>query len=185
MITFMKRSHLLIVLWGFLLAALPLAAQPATPVPGPAPREIYVALAFGDPLFAPGAWQASAVEQEDRTTATWRSAEYGALGYVELLHFNGGYSTDELRAWFDDSWFAVTFKTYDRWEQTAACQYDEVLVHEFTLYIDGAPFLMRYWVMPITPTRVLAFHLVFPREHRGVLADYSLRFAPTAFACRP
>jgi hypothetical protein len=184
MIAFMKRLHLLPVLWGLLLVALPLAAQPVTPVPGPAPREIYVALAFGDPLFAPGEWQASAAELDDRTTATWRSAEYGALGYAELLHFNGGYTADELRRYFDDSWFEVTFKTYDRWEQTAACRYDEVLVREFALEIDDVPFVMRYWVMPVSPTRVLAFHLVFPQEYRRVLADYSLRFAPAAFECR-
>lgn len=183
MIAFMKRSYMLPVLFVLLLLAFPLAAQPADPTPAAPVREIYVALGFGDPVFEPEVWRASAAEQDDRTTAAWQSAEYGALGHAELLHFDGGYTPASLNAYFDADWFDVIFKDYDEWELTGHCTYDDVIVHEFALESDSARYLMRYWVQPITPTRVLAFHLVFPAASEGLLEAYSRLFAPLAYRC--
>lgn len=176
----MRRSHLLIVLLALLPLALPLEAQTAVTPPA---REIYTVLAFGDPVFEPAIWRASAAELDDRTTATWQAAEYGALGYAELLHFDGGYTPRGLAAYFNDAWFEVALKNYDRWQRTAQCTHETVIVHEFSLENDGAPFVMRYWVMPISPTRVLTFQLAFPERRARLLEDYSRLFAPIAFRC--
>ena len=179
MITFMRRSHLLLAHLSLLLV-LPLEAQTAMPAPA---REIYTVLAFGDPVFEPEVWRASAAELDDRTTATWQAGEYGALGYAELLHFDGGYTPRSLAAWFDDAWFEVTFKDYDHWQQTAECAHKSLIVHEFSLDHGGTRFAMRYWIMPVSPTRVLAFHLVFPQGRARLLENYSRLFTPAAYRC--
>jgi hypothetical protein len=185
MIAFMRRLHLLLVLFFALLLALPLAAQPSDPAADGLAREIYTALAFGDPVFEPELWLASAAELDDRTTATWQAADFGALGYAELLHFNGGYTPNSLRAYFDDVWFTEVFDTYDQWERTGQCVHDTVIVQEFALRNDGTSYKMRYWIMPIAPTRVLAFHLIFPAGRASLLEEYSRRFAPLAWRCTP
>ncbi|MBL8147396.1 MAG: hypothetical protein JNL34_13510 [Anaerolineae bacterium] len=173
------------LLLGFtlLLAAAPLAAQ--TPAPGTpqAPREIYIALGFGDPVFEPMVWQASASERDDRTTATWVSTTYGALGHAEYLHFTGGYEPENLSAFFDNEWFNVSFKDYDDWQRTTRCSFDGVALYEFQLDMGGQQYVMRYWIQPVTPTRILTMHLVFPVAQADLLDEYSQRFAPLAWKC--
>ena len=158
------------------------SAQTATPTPPPI-REIYLVLGLGDPVFEPEAWLASAAEREDRTTATWLSSELGALGYAEYLHFNGGYEPESLVNFFDDTWFAVSFKEYTGWERTARCAIGDTLVYEFSLTKADQPYLMRYWVQPVTPTRVLALHMVFPADRADELERYSQVYAPLAWEC--
>jgi hypothetical protein len=182
MMDFMKRFLLLTLLLSVLVTTASLAAQQATPTPAPA-REIYIALGLGDPVFEPETWLASAAERDDRTTATWLSKDLGALGYAEYLHFDGGYEPDALISFFDDEWFGVSFKEYTSWERTARCAVGDTLVYEFTLAKDDLSYRMRYWVQPITPTRVLAMHLVFPADRADRLDNYSERFAPLAWEC--
>jgi hypothetical protein len=165
-----------------LLAAASLSAQPGTPTPAP-PREIYLVLGLGDPVFEPENWLASAAERDDRTTATWVSTEFGALAYTEYLHFNGGYDPDNLISFFDDTWFAVSFKDYASWERTARCASDDILVYEFSLTRADQPYRMRYWAQPVTPTRVLALHMVFPADRADLLDEYSQLYAPLAWEC--
>jgi hypothetical protein len=181
----MKRAYglpFLLVLFILLMSAAA-SAQTKTPdAPAPA-REIYLVLGLGDPVFEAESWLASAAERADRTTATWVSSEYGALGYAEYLHFNGGYEADNLVSFFDDEWFAVAFKDYDAWERTARCSFDTTLLHEFTLQMGDQAYGMRYWIQPVTPTRVLALHMVFPAGRTDLLDSYSQRFAPLAWQC--
>lgn len=185
MIRFMNalRARILLCFALLLLAAAPLAAQTATPGPIPEPREIYVALAFGDPVFPPADWLASAAERADRTTATWVANEYGALGHAEYLHFGGGYEAGQLDQFFDEGWFAVTLKDYDEWEQSAACTAGGMLLHEFQLVINDQPYLMRYWIQPVSPTRILTMQIVFPASQTNLLDRYSQLFAPLAWRC--
>jgi hypothetical protein len=185
MMTFMKHFRgLSLLLVIVLLAAVPAVAQTATPAaPAPSLREIYIALSMGDPVFEPEVWLASAAERDDRTTATWISAQDGALGYAEYLHFDEGYEPANLSAFFDDEWFAVSFKEYDDWERAARCTVGDVLLHEFRLTKSDQPYVMRYWIQPVTPTRVLTLHMVFPDDRVALLDEYSQRYAPLAWRC--
>lgn len=183
------RARTLLCLF-LLLATTPLAAQTATPSPAApatgapsAQREIYIALGFGDAVFEPVEWQASASERDDRATATWVSTTYGALGHAEYLHFTGGYEPENLTAFFDDEWFAVSFKDYDDWQRNARCSFEGVTLVEFQLNMDGRDYVMRYWIQPVTPTRVLTMHLVFPVSQAALLDEYSQRYAPLAWTC--
>lgn len=185
MIRFMKPLHAwtLFAFFALLLAAAPLAAQTATPIPAPVPREIYTALGFGDTVFEPAQWFASATERDDRTTATWTSSRYGALGHAEYLHFDGGYEPTNLGAIFNDEWFGVSFKDYDHWQRTARCTLGNVTLHEFQLEMDGQQYVMRYWIQPITPTRILTMHMVFPTTRANLLDRYSQLYAPLDWQC--
>ncbi len=180
----MMTLRWLVTLALSLFCALPAAAQAAEPTPDDgAAREIYTVLALGDPVFSARLWLASAAEADTRTTATWTASSLGALAFAELLHFDSGYDEAGLREYFDDGWFAVTFKDYDAWERTGRCAFDGVMLDEFSLALGGQDYLMRYWVQPISPTRVLAFHLVFPATRRQQLELYSQRYAPLAYTC--
>jgi len=176
-----------------LLATAPLAAQsatptsvPSTPTPALAPgvlREIYLALGFGDAVFGLDEWLASAGEYDDRTTATWISTTYGALGHAEYLHFDGGYDPQHLALFFNDDWFSVSFKDYDNWQPGANCASNGMALHEFHLEKDGQQYAMRYWIQPVTPTRILTMHLVFPAARADLLDEYSHNFAPLLWTC--
>lgn len=182
--SFMMTFRWLVTLVVGLMCALPAAAQTVEPRPDDgAVREIYTVLALGDPVFSPERWMASAAETGTRTTATWTAASLGALAFAELLHFDGGYDERGLLEYFDGAWFDVTLKDYDAWERTGRCAFDGVTLNEFSLVLGGQDYRMRYWVQPITPTRVLAFHLVFPAARRQQLELYSQRYAPLAYTC--
>ena len=172
----------LAILIAGLVGAIPAAAQPDDPTPAPL-REIYTVLQFGDPVFEPGLWMAHAAEEADRTTATWRADGYGALAHAEYLHFGDGYNPDNLGAFFDDGWFGVSFKDYDSWEQVRRCRIAGMTVHEFALAMGDQAYQMRYWIQPITPTRILTLQMVFPAGRERLLEEYSRLFAPLAYRC--
>jgi len=184
----MRRLLIMLVLVMLLVAALMVGAQDMEDEDELPPlREIYIALSFGDEVFEPDLWLASATEGEARTTSVWNAAQLSALSYLDLLHFDDGYSIEGIDAFFNDTWFEAAFANYEMWERMAVCDYrdDEydLTLHEFSMSTGGESYTMRYWIDLFNETRVAAIFIVFPASSSATLDDYSARLYPELPAC--
>lgn len=148
-------------------------------------REIYTALAYGDNIFEPDLWRASAREESTKSVALWESDEHGAIGYLEYLHFEGGLSEQIIKNTFNDNWFEISFENYAAWEKVAECQFDGTTLFEFDMLNNDIEYRMRYWIRAETETRAITFFLVFPTDRMDALDEYSARFDPSGMACEP
>jgi hypothetical protein len=146
-------------------------------------REIYTALAYGEEVFEPDIWLASAAERADRTVAQWDAADLNAVAYVEYLHFTDGIERDAVDDFFNDEWFKVTLVNYESWERSATCTIGLTHLDEFAVKFEGKPYTMRYWTQSVSETRVLALSLVFPAEDQESLDMYAKRLFPDAADC--
>lgn len=147
-------------------------------------REIYTALAYGDEVFEPELWLASANESEVATTAIWNAVAYGALSYLDYRHYDEGITADEIAARFDNTWFEAAFANYATWRKVAVCYEGDLTLHEFELTNGESQYNMRYWVEPAEEfTRVRAHFIVFPNSYLPELDEYSDRLFPDLPAC--
>lgn len=148
-----------------------------------AEREIYIALHIGDEIFEENTWLASAQEYTDRTTAIWRADDLSAVAQAEYLHFDDGFSSDQLETYFDARWFEDVFVNYVGFRELNTCQGDGLDLHEFSMLFDGAKYTARYWIRPLSETRVLTLFLLFPTQERTSLDDYAGRLFPDLITC--
>lgn len=186
---------LLIVLLGVLVVS---AQDNADPF---AEREIITVLKMADDVFEPDLWRASAAENTSSTTATWQSTlESGVSGlsFINYLHFDSGYTPERLDEIFNEQWFTDTFTNWEAVRKVNVCFSGDITLHEFTLAFreaDGnlARYSLRYWVDPISETRVRAWHIAIATTYadgtpnpagQTLLDDYSARIYPDLPGCR-
>lgn len=171
----LKRLFILVVLLG---GALFVGQAQDTPT-----REIYTALSYGDEVFEPESWLASATEQLGVTTAQWRADLLNGLAYLSYLHFDTPVQPDQISLIFTDDWFKATFANYQSWSEVRNCQLENVTLREFSLVQNNEKFSMRYWIEPVNENRVLTMFLVFPSASTTLLDDYSKKLFPDAAVC--
>lgn len=145
-------------------------------------REIYTVLAFGEDVFESELWLASAQEEVDRTTATWRADDMFGVAYAEYLHVD--VSEVDMETYFDDEWFGTVFQNYDSWELADQCSFgNDTELRVFDMIYDDEPYLLNYWTWVADEDRILAFFLVLPVDAEADLIAYSELFAPDAASC--
>jgi hypothetical protein len=141
-------------------------------------------LAYGDDVFEPELWLASATESPDRTTAQWSAATLGGLAYLDYRHFEQELAPDEVAEYFDDGWFETTFSVYDSWKKVGVCYSgDNLTLHKFNLTLQNTEYAMRYWVEQVSPMRVMALFVLFPSADPTSLDDYAARLYPKLPDC--
>jgi hypothetical protein len=147
-------------------------------------REIYTVLSYGDDVFEPELWLASAAESAVTTTATWNSPTYGALSYLDYRHYDDGITTEEIDALFDNTFFEANFANYATWRKTAVCYSGDLTLHEFELSNGDLLYNMRYWIAPAEEnTRVSAHFIVFPNSYLPELDGYAEQLYPELPVC--
>lgn len=163
-------------------------------------REIITVLKMGENVFELDWWRASASETGASTTASWQSTPesgFSGVSFINYLHFDTGYNVEELDALFNDEWFAQTFAGWEELRKTNVCFDGDVTLHEFTLaYREAsgslARYALRYWVDPVSETRVRAWHVAFATTYsdgsadprgRQLLDDYAARIYPDLISC--
>lgn len=180
------RRLVLITVAGLLavVAGGAVIAQTGTPGNTPPQREIYTALGIADAAFEPEMWLARATEQEDRTTAEWRSDAVSGLAYLEYLHFDPGIAPEDVDAFFSHDWFDVVFSSYASWEKRASCNFENLItLREFAVVSGNTAYTLRYWTQYVNETRVLALFLTFPQTETALLDTYAERLFPESFRC--
>jgi len=146
-------------------------------------REIYKVLSIGDEIFEPDLWFASATETVDMTTAQWNAPSISALSYVVYRHFDEGIKPEDIGTYFDNAWFEAAFANYESWRKVGVCYDGDLTLHKFNLQLYDTDFAMRYWVEPVSETRVKAIFLVFPSADVTSLDDYAARLYPDLSDC--
>jgi hypothetical protein len=173
----MMFKRLLIVV--VLMSAVVLAAHAqSTPE-----REIYTVLHYGDDVFEPDVWLASAAEEASRTTATWRAESLGAVAFASYLHFDEGVTPDTVKKFFTNEWFNGSFTNYQGFREMTHCDVQDVTVHEFSMLVNNQKYMMRYWIKPVSDTRILTIFIVFPTKDQVQLDEYAQKLFPDVISC--
>lgn len=181
----MFKRILSLVLLGALLTVGWAIAQDDAP---PATRPIYTVLAYGDDVFEPEIWLASAVERDDRATATWSASLLSAVAYIEYLYFDADpIDRESMDTYFDNAWFDTVLSSYDSYQKTGVCYGDDVTLHTFDLTLvsmdQSFDYSMRYWTEWLDETRLTTFFLLFPVFDTEGLDIYAERLYPDLPAC--
>ena len=146
-------------------------------------REIYTVLAYGDEVFEPDLWYASATEEETRTQARWTSYDLNAVAFLDYLHFPDGIAPEEIGGFFNKDWFNGTLGNYEAWEEQTACRQGDLLLYEINVDSEGSPYRMRYWIHPVSLQRIVALFIVFPVDNTDSMDEYSARLFPELTSC--
>jgi hypothetical protein len=146
-------------------------------------REIYTVLAYGDDVFEPDIWYASAAEEPTRTTATWRADGIGGVGYADYLHFDEGIRVSQYDAVFDSHWFDVSLSNYAVWRENGRCDLGDLRLIDFSLQTNDIKYHMRYWIQLADDHRVLTLFVVFPAEDKLNLDAYADKLFPELPSC--
>ncbi|MBZ0300981.1 MAG: hypothetical protein K8J31_14635 [Anaerolineae bacterium] len=163
-------------------------------------RELVTVLKMGEQVFEPEIWLANGGETNTGTTASWQStfeSGFSGLSFLNYMHFDTGYTLDGLDTFFNDDWFKQTFVSWEDVRKTNVCFNGDVTLHEFSMsYRESsgnvARYVLRYWVDPISETRVRAWHVGFATTYsdgtndpRGqeLLDEYSARMYPDFASC--
>ncbi len=155
-----------------------------TQAQGKPEREIYTVLHYGDDAFDPNIWLASAEEQTDRTTATWRSANLDAVAYADFLHFEKGVKPPSFDDYFDNDWFTAVFTNYQGYKEMNRCDSSaDMRLIEFSTLVNDQKYTMRYWIQRISPSRILTLFIVVPNTHADILDDYANKLFPSLVSC--
>lgn len=149
----------------------------------PPEREIYTVLAVGDDVFEPDIWFASATETVGMTTAQWNAPSISALSYLIYRHFDEGIKPEDVASYFDNAWFEAAFANYESWKKVGVCYDGDLTLNKFNLKLYDTDFAMRYWVEPVSDTRVKAIFIVFPSADVAGLDDYAARLYPDLPDC--
>jgi hypothetical protein len=176
-----KRMLVIIAMLGVVFAVAR-AQNEATPEPAPE-REIYTALGYGDGVFEPDIWYASANEQPSHTQATWRADGIGGLAYLDYIHFDEGVAFSQLDAVFNDGWFNATLSNYSVWRENTRCDLGDLRLIEFSLQTNSIKYAMRYWIEVVNDYRVLTMFVVFPADDESDLDNYSNQLFPELPSC--
>ena len=146
--------------------------------------EVEIALAYGSDVFEPGLWRVvSATEEDTRTRVHWTASDMDALGFMDYLHFTDG--LPDIGTFFDVAWFDGIFTNYDRYIETDHCVSGDTHLLHFTMIFEGRKYLLRYWIIPASPTRMAAMFIVFPAHDMQNMNRYAARFNPALPGCFP
>ena len=140
-------------------------------------------LALVGGAFQTSVWTEQIGSGDAKNSATWIADGYGAVAYLEYLHYDCGVSQAQIDAYYSPEGFDVLLSNYSSHELTAACSAGSVRLFEFVATFDGTDYLMNYWVEQTSPTRVAGLMLVFPASQPAKLEGYAGRLFPELPNC--
>jgi hypothetical protein len=180
------RRWITLLLIGLSMVGLVRAQDESTSPPVQSAREIYTALAVGESAFEPELWLVSASEKPGLTTAEWRADEIGGLGFLTIYHFDQGILPEQVNAAFGNDWFTAYFANYESWSEESNCQFNQpanLTLREFTVVSSGVESRLRFWLWPLSETRVATLFVTFPSTQTDLLDQYAERLFPDAALC--
>ncbi len=166
----------------------PTALAPADPqilsiCAPPEQGDLQEAAKFEGNILQSPAWMLSATSTASMTRFTWNNSAYGSVAMLELLHYDCGYTDDDIDTFYSDGVWDTLFASYESWEETAVCFVGRLRLHEFATTYAGANYTIRYWVDPISDQRVAAFMLVYPEWGLDEMDVISAQLRPDLPAC--
>ncbi|MBK8031788.1 MAG: hypothetical protein IPK17_20325 [Chloroflexi bacterium] len=107
----------------------PTALPPANPqivsiCAPPDQSDLQVAAAFEGNLLPSPAWMLSATSTESMTRFTWNNSAYGSVAMLELLHYDCGYTDDDIDAFYNEGVWDTLFASYESWKKPGSASSD-------------------------------------------------------------
>ncbi|MBC7877456.1 MAG: hypothetical protein H7Y59_09830 [Anaerolineales bacterium] len=186
---------------GKVNTAVPIATEPpaviseidpkVTPVcisSEPTQDDIDRALSFTDELFTAPEWVRSYTVSDGRVSVYWSNGPLRAIIYVEALIFPCGYEEPDINNFFSDENWQIIFADYQSFEAVSACKTDNGLrLYEFKAIVTDAAgdaeYMVKYWVMNDTDTRVMGTMIVFPIESQSLIDENASALFPDLTSC--
>ncbi len=143
----------------------------------PVEKDVKDALAYGA-AFEPEQWKPDWANHPDSVSARWFDGT--GLAHVDFLRYNCGLTRADL----DQYACQISLGGYDRWQRTAQCEKNGVILHEFNVIYTGQDYRTRFWLQPMSDTRLVALQLTFPATRLSDLDKYAARLFPELSACK-
>ena len=140
-------------------------------------QDIRAALAYGG-AFEPSTWKEDHANHEQAVSARW--FDDTGLAHVDYLRYNCGLTSADL----DQYRFDISLGGYEHWERTAQCEAEGVRLHEFNVLYAGQDYRTRFWLQPVSDTRLVALQLTFPATRQSDMNLYAARLFPGLSSCK-
>ncbi len=149
-----------------------------------ADADIAAALAFTGDTFAAPTWTEQVSSGATKTAVTWTASSLGAVAYLEYLHYDCGYTQQQIDAYYSAASWATIFSNYNSYEKVGECSYKDTRLYEFNVSLNSSNYAVRYWVDPVSDTRVAGLMLVLPVDQQAALAQYAGNLFPNLPTCQ-
>lgn len=147
--------------------------------------EVYDVFDYAEGIFEPELWRVAGMEELPTTTFTyWRLREQeDVIVFFLYIHYDMGVTEEGINEYFSEEGFDVLLANYIPYTRSAECRVGDLRLYEFTSSSDNVKRLLRYWVDPVSDTRVMGVNAIAPTTHLRLLNDYSARLFPELPSC--
>ncbi|MCU0480371.1 MAG: hypothetical protein MUE54_04075 [Anaerolineae bacterium] len=134
-------------------------------------------------------WQRTQEDADNlsRTTVELNRTEPTSLVYLDFLRFDASNPKPETAVIaaekVDDTWIADALSSYDSSRRIRTCTIGDVRLYEYDAVIDRLAYNLRYWVIPLTPTRTATLIVAVTVDNRPYFDELSKSLRPNEAAC--
>jgi hypothetical protein len=139
--------------------------------------------AIGEGVFDEDLWRFETMEHQALISVGWFRDDIVAFAHSQYLMYNCGYTDDELAEFYGAENMEVMLGGYDTWEQTASCKAGDIELREYNLTLDGGDYISRFWIEPLSDTRVRDMRLDFPADQGDEMDEYAQKLYPQLASC--
>ncbi|MDX2078234.1 MAG: hypothetical protein SFZ02_17510 [bacterium] len=126
-------------------------------------------------------------DNNSRTTVELRRTEPTSLVYLDFLRFDATTPKPETALIatekIDDAWITAALSSYDSSRRLKTCTIGDVRLYEYDAVIEKLAYNLRYWVIPITPTRSATLIVAVTVDNRPYFDELSKNLRPNEPAC--
>lgn len=134
-------------------------------------------------------WERTQTDAENfsRTTVELNRTEPTGLVYLDFLRFDATTPKPETAVIaaekVDDTWVMDALSSYDSSRRLRTCTIGDVRLYEYDAVIDKLAYNLRYWVIPITPTRTATLIVAVTVDNRPYFDELSKSLRPNEAEC--
>lgn len=174
---------LIAVLFVALFTVPRLFAPSACPTAEATAADIAQTVAYGSEIFLPPRWELRTGTHPGLVSVGWFDSTSDGIAHMQLLLYDCGYSQADIDSFYGTDGFNVMLGGYESHTETAVCTADTLTLHEFDVVYDAQPYRVRFWVQPLSPTRVRDVHLGFAAADTAQMDEYAAKLFPSLPSC--
>jgi hypothetical protein len=160
-----------------------MSAREECPITPATEQDFAEAIAIGDGIFEPELWRLESGEHPALISVGWFRDDMVAFAHSQVVLYNCGYTNEEFEAFYNDDGMDVMLGGYDTWEETSRCAAEDLELREYDLTLDGEEYISRFWIEPLSDTRVRDMRLDFPVDQGDEMDKYAERLYPQLITC--
>ena len=174
----------------------PAAAPAATPTPEePVPYYCSTAASpteadrqhvsdFHSQLFDDNSWRKQIMTYDEAVNVIWRDPDTGGVALIQYRVFGCPYTSANVLDLYREAVFRESvYGAYADVQVLERCTAGDLTLQTFSGDYEQAPYLMYFWIVPESNTRLLTVSLVMPAQQPGTLRRYAEALFPDLSAC--